>query len=785
MNLTFRLRAVLFLFLTLPFLVAPATAQVPPLAGSATTSSSQSQEAGADKSSDGEVSLDAASEALIRVLQDPASRDALIDRLKNLPLADAANETSENAPAEPASDATAAEEDQTFAMRLGQYTRRIVGDASQAVDRVGHELNGFVLLLNGDVEVRWDRARQAAVELVVVLVAAVAVFAVGQMLLRRVVRNQMASARNNGIISRVVLLIVTTLSDVATVVVGWGAGYAAALLSFGMLEDGVSLLESLALNAFLLTGLAKVAIRLAFAPERAPLRFLPFKDDTARYWAGRLGFLVSWLGYGLMLGVPLANMTVSFVLGNAVRLVIVLLGGLFLVVLVNRNHARVAQGVRDYSRTLSSEVAQRALWSLANFWHLVAYAYVLMALAIWISRPYDAASIIIRATGYSMLTVLGGFFLSFVMTRAIRGGIRLPESMRESLPALETRLNAFVPRILKIFRLLVFIGTTLLLLGIWGIIDLDEWLQSPLGLELLGRYGSAGLVLLAAFAIWLAVMSWIDLRLREEVGYIVTARVRTLFQLFRNAFTVIVIVMASLLALSEIGVDIGPLIAGAGVVGLAISFGAQTLVKDIITGAFIQIENAINEGDVVTVGGITGSVERLTVRSVRLRDVEGTTHIVPFSSVDLVSNFMRDFAYHVALIGVAYDTDVKKAKFAMEQAFLRLRASELGSEILDDLEMNGVVNLGESSVDIRARIKTVPGSQWKVGRAYNEYVKEVFDELGIEIPFPQVTYHSATPIDAPVNPPKKRRNEQGEEESGNDEAEAGGASSDPDGGPQD
>ena len=203
--------------------------------------------------------------------------------------------------------------------------------------------------------------------------------------------------------------------------------------------------------------------------------------------------------------------------------------------------------------------------------------------------------------------------------------------------------------------------------------------------------------------------------------------------------------MALLLSLSEVGVDIGPLIAGAGVVGLAISFGAQTLVKDIITGAFIQVENAINEGDVVTVAGITGTVEGITVRSVRMRDIDGTTHIIPFSSVDMVSNFMRGFSYHVALIGVAYDTNITHAKDAMLEAFRRLKETDFGPKIIGDFEMHGVTNFGASSIDIRGRIKTVPGDQWGVGRAYNEFVKQVFDERNIEIPFPQVTYHAATP----------------------------------------
>src|SRR5690606_5764119 len=131
---------------------------------------------------------------------------------------------------------------------------------------------------------------------------------------------------------------------------------------------------------------------------------------------------------------------------------------------------------------------------------------------------------------------------------------------------------------------------------------------------------SAAAILVVSWLIWLAMSSWVEYRLNPNLGHTVGARERTLLQLLRNAVTVVLATLAAMLALSQLGVDIGPLLAGAGVVGLAVGFGAQKLVQDVITGVFIQFENAINEGDVVGAGGITGSVERLTIRSVGIRD---------------------------------------------------------------------------------------------------------------------------------------------------------------------
>ncbi|MFN4091231.1 MAG: mechanosensitive ion channel family protein, partial [Alphaproteobacteria bacterium] len=174
---------------------------------------------------------------------------------------------------------------------------------------------------------------------------------------------------------------------------------------------------------------------------------------------------------------------------------------------------------------------------------------------------------------------------------------------------------------------------------------------------------------------------------------------------------------------------------------LAIGFGAQKLVQDIITGVFIQLENVMNEGDVVSLGNVSGVVERLTIRSVSIRSLDGTLHLIPFSSVDTVSNMMKGFSYHVAEIGVAYREDIAEVKEAMHEAFDLLMQSEWREMIVDKLDMHGVTAFGDSAVMVRARIKTVPGGHWATGRAYNELIKQVFDRRGIEIPFPHVTLY--------------------------------------------
>jgi len=273
-----------------------------------------------------------------------------------------------------------------------------------------------------------------------------------------------------------------------------------------------------------------------------------------------------------------------------------------------------------------------------------------------------------------------------------------------------------------------------------GLVDLKAALQTNAGVTALNIVLSLAFLALGAFVIWLGVTSWVDYRLNPETGEVASAREVTLLTLLRNAVTIAIVILALMFALSEMGLNIGPLIASAGVVGLAIGFGAQKMVQDIITGIFIQFENAINVGDVITVSGTTGTVEKLSVRSVALRDVEGTVHLIPFSSVDMVSNFSKDFAYFVCDMGVAYREDIGEVRAVMHQCFEELKDDpEKGGFVLEDLEWFGLNAFGDSAVVLRARIKTLPGQQWGVGRAYNALLKTAFDARNIEIPFPHQT----------------------------------------------
>ena len=216
-------------------------------------------------------------------------------------------------------------------------------------------------------------------------------------------------------------------------------------------------------------------------------------------------------------------------------------------------------------------------------------------------------------------------------------------------------------------------------------------------------------------------------------------RIHTLSRVIRYVFTVLVTVVTGILLLGEFGVSVAPILGAAGVVGIALGFGAQSLVKDYFTGFFLLLENQIRVGDIVEAGGKSGVVEELTLRYLRLRDYSGNVHYVPNGNISVVTNMSLGYANAVIDAGVAYGEDVDRVIGVMRQVGEELRQdAAFSAKILDALDVAGVERWGDSSVVIRCRFKVVPLEQWNVRREYLRRLKAAFDREGIEIPFPHL-----------------------------------------------
>ncbi|HEX8978658.1 MAG TPA: mechanosensitive ion channel family protein [Parasulfuritortus sp.] len=224
---------------------------------------------------------------------------------------------------------------------------------------------------------------------------------------------------------------------------------------------------------------------------------------------------------------------------------------------------------------------------------------------------------------------------------------------------------------------------------------------------------------------------------KEEVK-----RIDTLGRVFRYIVSVLIILVAGMLVLSEIGISIAPILATAGVLGVAVGFGAQSLVKDYFTGFFLLLENQVRQGDVVEAGGKGGLVEEVTLRYIKMRDYDGNVHFIPNGIVTTVTNMSREFAYSVIDVGVAYREDVDEVMAIMRGVGEQMRGDEaFADKILDDLELAGVDRWADSSVVIRCRFKVQPLEQWGVRREFLQRLKREFDRHGVEIPFPHLTLY--------------------------------------------
>jgi small conductance mechanosensitive channel len=221
-----------------------------------------------------------------------------------------------------------------------------------------------------------------------------------------------------------------------------------------------------------------------------------------------------------------------------------------------------------------------------------------------------------------------------------------------------------------------------------------------------------------------------------------SSRFQTITPIIRNILMIALTIMSLMVILSELGINIMPLLAGAGVLGIAIGFGAQTLVKDFLTGLTVVFEDLLQIGDVVKIGDKFGLVEKITLRKVQLRDLDGTVHTVPFGDVTIVSNLTKEFSYYIFEVGVAYRENVDEVISVLKELDEVFREDEAyASRVLAPLEVLGLDRFDDSAVVIKARYKTQSHERWNVGREFNRRIKAAFDERNIEIPFPHQTIY--------------------------------------------
>jgi small conductance mechanosensitive channel len=382
--------------------------------------------------------------------------------------------------------------------------------------------------------------------------------------------------------------------------------------------------------------------------------------------------------------------------------------------------------------------------------------------ALWRNLSALEPSEVVLNLGLSILVVAAVALVIWIMRRLLHAGIGKLAAKgvvpRDSLAPVKEP-----PRIARLSWLLVrailLLVAVLVLLSIWGL-DLLGWLTTTGTGATLSRL--VGVLLIAVALIELAghvVDRVLGLLARRLGGGRRNAQVNTLGPLIRGLVQGFIVVVASLTILSELGVQIGPLLASAGVVGIAVGFGAQTLVKDFLTGLFLVVEDIVAVGDDVAIGDFSGAVEAMTLRTIRLRNADGSLHVLPYSEAQVISNRTKTYSAYLFEIGVAYQTDFDKALAIMARVGEEMRADPaFADKILGPPDILGVDRLGESTVTLKARLRTRPGDHGAVGREYNRRMMKAFDEGGVELPLPTrkvitETAQAAEEPDGPRTPP--------------------------------
>ena len=500
--------------------------------------------------------------------------------------------------------------------------------------------------------------------------------------------------------------------------------------------------------AYALCAAILAVVHSLFAPAARGLRLFDVSDEFAAdvvRWTRRIA-VVAVFGYalgeaGLLLGLsPVAHEGLM----KGVGLVVHILIGIVII-----QSRRV---VRDWIRPppgrtgLLAQLRQR----FADYWYWIALFYLAALWIVWAIEIPDGFTAILRIFGLTLLV----FIVARIVVIVMHGSLdRLVTPRPETLakyPDLEGRLRMWRPILHAMVDIVIYAIVLIELLEVWGFGAVRWLIGTDLGWHLITAFSTLLLTIAVAMLVWEAANHAIERhlsRLTRSAQLARSARLRTLLPMLRTVLLVTILVVVAMLVLSEIGLNVAPLIAGASVLGIAIGFGSQKLVQDVITGLFLLLENTVQVGDVVSLGGLSGVVEDLSVRTIRLRSEDGSVHVIPFSAVTTVTNMTRDFGHAVIEVGVAYKENYDRVVQVMRDIVTQMRTEpRWEDEIRDDLEVLGLNAFADSSVMIKARIKCGPFGRWSLLREFNRRLKERFDAEGIEIPFPHQQLVLTDPI---------------------------------------
>jgi small conductance mechanosensitive channel len=477
--------------------------------------------------------------------------------------------------------------------------------------------------------------------------------------------------------------------------------------------------------AIALCSLIRQILRGIFAPATDHLRLLSFTTPQAVYgyrWFSAFSMVIVFGAFTVLIAsalrVPLGAIVVF---QNILGLVLVVMA----TVVILQTRLRVALIIRGKKAENDESFSHAVREGLAHRWHIFAIAYLVISFVITALGIDNGIALMLRGTILTFI-ILAVTRLSFVALD------RWVSPQEGGMPLVHRQMLSFV------IRPLIWVIAVIAAGASWGM-HIRRFIATAPGERAFGAFISIALTLFFLTVVYEVLNTSIERHLnrrdRNSKLPVASARARTLLPMVRNSIFILFSGVAILTFLSAVGFNIGPVLAGAGVVGVAIGFGSQTLVKDFLTGLFIVVENTVAVGDVVKIGDFGGVVETLSIRTLRLRDSDGSLHILPFSQVTNITNMTRGYAYALVDVSVAYDNNLENVMTVLRDIGKGLQEDPIFKRvILEPIEVMGIENMGDAAITIRTRIRTRAGKQWDVRRLLLLRIHQRFEKENIGIP---------------------------------------------------
>ena len=695
---------------------------LPPLAASAQVPASAPAQAAAPSQED--------VDKLVKQLNDPAARARLITQLQALDKAEAAAKPDTPAPLEAAGSHVLA------------FLRNHVASLDDEMAQLTQAFSDFPRLAriiehrwqNPDTALQWKRI---GASLLLVLSSGLLAYQLALIALRRL-RRRIEAVAPVTYFHRLGYATLRLLLAALPIAAFIGAAVAIISYSHEAVVVGLTSLQIVYATGLLLVVLA--VARFILAPDVPNLRLVPsIGDKGSRYlyrWTRRLAGIGIYT-YFLLQAVELMGLPHAAVRGFLKLAALVFAGLLIVLILQNRRPVRDWLR-RDHTtrfRLKSVSGFSSARRWFAHLWAFFAIAFVVVTYLSWTFNFDGGPDYLLRAVFGTLGLVILARILSFLVDQAADRAMIWSERFKSSLVQVTDRAGRYIPVLQGLAHWAILGGFILGSFYAWGL-NSFSWLNTH-NVYVQKGFGIT-LVAVGAIVTWEVVSAAIERLLLQKTGSVAArgARMRTLLPLLRNFCFIFILTIAMMIMLGEVGIDTRPLLAGAGVIGVALGFGSQTLVKDVITGMFILFENTITVGDSVDLGkGHAGTVEGLSIRTLRVRDGNGGIHTVPFSEVSSIINTSRDYSVYTFDITVNYRADTDAVVAILRELGAELLADpSFRDNILEPLDIWGVDGFNDNGVDIKAALKTRPGQQWGMVRAFNRRLKQRLDEAGIRPP---------------------------------------------------